>query len=94
MARARLLALLLPLAPALPLGGCGLTPGDLGITGPGTGKAAVASHASDPDTAASADAVNQPPGLPAGFGGGFSPSYAPANVPKMDQTEGNFYGYN
>ncbi len=67
------------------LGGCGYTPQQLGITGPGTAHTDLPSHASETET----DAIIPDPGLPAGFGD----RYAPSMVPTYGQN-GRFYGYN
>ena len=61
MPRPLLLLALLPLG----LSGCGYTPQQLGITGPGTGRANVTSHASEADE----DARPVMPGLPVGSSG-------------------------
>ncbi len=88
MTPSRLSGLLLVL---LPLGGCGFTPQELGITGPGTGQSSVLSHASD---AADPDAVNQPPGLPVGFGTNYGPSLTPQTGGQTGRDDDKFYGYN
>ncbi len=69
----------------LMLGGCGYTPQQLGITGPGTNHTPVASHASEEEQ----DATIPAPGLPADFGA----RYAPALTPGGGQ-QNRFYGYN
>ena len=69
------------------LGGCGYTPQQLGITGPGTSQTTIVSHASEADD----DAVIPMPGLPTGYVGRddnprtFAPSYG---------QNGRFYNYN
>ena len=83
MIRPRLLLVLACLGSGL--GGCGYTPKQLGITGPGTGQTPVASHASETDM----DAVIAEPGLPVGFGD----PYATSNSPGEDQPR-RFFGYN
>lgn len=67
------------------LGGCGYTPEQLGITGPGTAHTALPSHASEAET----DAIIAQPGLPTGSGG----RYVPSMTPSYGQN-GRFYGYN
>jgi hypothetical protein len=67
------------------LGGCGYTPEQLGITGPGTAHTALPSHASE----AEKDSIIANPGLPAGFGD----RYGPSMTPSYGQN-GRFYGYN
>ena len=67
------------------LGGCGYTPEQLGITGPGTAHTALPSHASEVEK----DAIIPDPGLTPGFGN----RYAPSMVPSYGQ-DGRYYGYN
>lgn len=67
------------------LGGCGYTPRQLGITGPGTAHTELPSRASEVET----DAIIPAPGLPADFGA----RYAPSMVPTYGQN-GRYYGYN
>lgn len=83
MARPGLFVILAALATGL--GGCGYTPQQLGITGPGTATTPLPSHASETEE----DSIIPAPGLPAGFG----ERYAPAVVPTSGQN-GQFYGYN
>ena len=70
---------------ALGLSGCGYTPEQLGVTGPGTGQVAVPSHASETDQ----DATLSMPGLPSDFGARYAPAIVPSYGPN-----GRFYGYN
>jgi len=67
------------------LGGCGYTPQQLGITGPGTAHVELPSHASEVEK----DSIIPDPGLAAGFGD----RYAPSMTPTYGQN-GRYYGYN
>ncbi len=82
MLRPRLLFALSGLA--LAVGGCGYTPKQLGITGPGSGQTPVASHASEADM----DSYISDPGLPAGFGDPYATYNSPGEEPRR------FFGYN
>lgn len=76
------------------LGGCGYTPQQLGITGPGTSQTTVISHASEADQ----DALLPMPGLHTGTSddpeAAVPPNFgAPSTLPSFGNN-GRFYGYN
>lgn len=67
------------------LGGCGYTPKQLGITGPGSQQISLPSQASEE----SQDALIPEPGLSSGM----PDRYAPTMVPTYG-SNGRYYGYN
>ena len=69
--------------------GCGYTPKQLGITGPGTQQISLPSHASD----ASDDSLIPDQGVPPAFSNPYAPTMMPSVIPTYGQSS-RYYGYN